>query len=91
MQHVMHYLQGKTNKKVLDCLPSTEAIMSCGECKTKKGKQKKKRQKDVVDDKRTFWPWNVSQDSVKTKSSQQLKKRLVEFIEKKNHRRFLCV
>lgn len=31
-----------------------------------------------------FWPWNFSQDSVKSKSSHRLKKRLEEFTEKKS-------
>lgn len=47
-------------------------------------KKKKKMRKDVADNKMWFWPWNFSQDSVKTKSSQKLKKRLEEFTEKKN-------
>lgn len=67
--------------KVLDCLSLTEANMSCGQCKTKK---RKKMRKDVANKKMWFWPWNSSQDSVKTKSSQKLKKRLEEFTGKKN-------
>lgn len=63
--------------------------MSCGQCKTKK--RKKKMRKDVADNKMWFWPWNFSQDSVKTKSSQKLKKRLEEFTEKKKFIEGFCI
>lgn len=38
-----------------------------------------------------FLPWNFSQDSVKSKSSHRLKKRLEEFIEKKIIEGFLYI